>query len=146
MSSRSVSAIAIVPRFVASAILMVLTLALACSVAQAQTASANLSGVVEDQNGAVVPGANVSAVNPATTLQRQTTTNDQGYFTIPLLPPGTYVIRIEAQGFTPLETRDVILNVGDQKALRIQLKAGNISEQVQIINEAPLINESTAVA
>ncbi len=119
MSSRSVSAIAIVPRFVASAILMVLTLALACSVAQAQTASANLSGVVEDQNGAVVPGANVSAVNPATTLQRQTTTNDQGYFTIPLLPPGTYVIRIEAQGFTPLETRDVILNVGDQKALRI---------------------------
>ncbi|HLA09438.1 MAG TPA: TonB-dependent receptor [Pyrinomonadaceae bacterium] len=113
--------------------------------AEAQSATATLSGVVEDQNGAVIPGANVTVVNSGTTLQRQSKTSDDGYFTIPLLPPGTYVVRVEAQGFTPLETRDVVLNVGDQKSLQIQLKAGSITEMVQVVSEAPLINESPAV-
>ena len=111
-----------------------------------QSASATLSGTVEDQKGAVVPGVAVSAVNVGTALKRTTTTNEEGTFVIPLLPPGTYTIRAEAQGFAPAETRDVVLNVGDQKSLRIELKAGSITEMVQVTGDAPLINESPAVA
>ena len=109
-----------------------------------QSASANLSGSVVDQNGAVVPGATVKVSNTATGLQRQVTTNDEGFFTVPLLPPTTYTVRVERQGFAPVEAI-VVLNVGDQKALQIQLKAGDVNATVQVTTDAPLINESPAV-
>src|SRR5260370_17645341 len=53
----------------------------------AQSATATLSGAVVDQNGAVVPSADITIINTATGLQRQTTTNDAGEFPVPLLPP-----------------------------------------------------------
>ncbi len=111
-----------------------------------QSASATLSGTVEDQNGAVVPGATVTAENKGTGLKRQAITNGEGYFTIPLLPPSIYSVTAQAQGFSPVQVSNVVLNVGDQKALRIQLKAGDINATVQVINDAPLINESPAVS
>ncbi len=111
----------------------------------AQTATATLSGTVEDQNGAVIPNASVSVADPAKGIKRQATTNGQGYFTVPLLPPSTYTVTVENQGFAPVQIQNVVLNVGDQKALQIQLKAGDINATVQVTNEAPLINESPAV-
>src|SRR5713226_9798485 len=111
----------------------------------AQSASATLSGTVEDQNRAVVPGATVTAENKATGLKRQATTNGEGYFTIPLLPPSAYSVTAQAQGFSPVQVSNVVLNVGDRKALQIQLKAGDINATVQVVNDAPLINESPAV-
>src|SRR6266404_2795080 len=110
-----------------------------------QSTSATLSGTVEDANGAVVPGTTVTATNVATTLQRQAVTNTQGSFTLPLLPPGAYTLRAEHDGFAPVQVENVILNVGDQKALQIQLNAGDINATVQVVNDAQLINESPAV-
>lgn len=112
----------------------------------AQTATATLSGTVVDQNGAVVPGTDVTIINTGTGLQRQVTTNDEGYFTVPLLPPSTYSVRAQHTGFSPVEIQNVVLNVGDQKALKIELKAGDVNATVQVTSEAPLINESPAVA
>ena len=114
--------------------------------AYAQSSNATLSCIVEDANGAVVPGAKVTVTNAATGLQRMGTTNEQGSLTVPLLPPSTYTVSVEAQGFAPAEVRNVVLNVGDQRALQIQLKAGNVSEMVQVNVDAPLINESPAVS
>ncbi len=115
------------------------------AVARGQSATATLSGTVEDQNGAVIPNASVAAINVGTALQRDTTTDSGGNYTFPLLPPGTYIVRVQAQGFATVENRNVVLNVGDQRALRIQLKAGNITEMIQVNADAPLINESPAV-
>ncbi len=110
-----------------------------------QSATATLSGTVTDQNGAVVPGATITLVNNGTTLQRQATTSESGGFTIPLLPPGTYILNAQRDGFAPVRVENVVLNVSDQKSLQIQLKAGNINEQVQVTSDASLINESPAV-
>ena len=110
-----------------------------------QSATATLSGTIADQNGALIPGATVMAVNTATNLQRETTTTSTGKYTFPLLPPGTYIVRVQAQGFTPVENRNVVLNIGDQKALQIQLTAGDVNATVQVTNEESLINESPAV-
>src|SRR5260370_13728824 len=110
-----------------------------------QNATATLSGTVTDQNGAVVPGVSITVLNLSTALKRQATTTEQGYFTIPLLPPGTYSVKGQGQGFTPIEVQNVVLNVGDRKSLQIQLKAGDISATVQVVNDALLINESPAV-
>src|ERR1051325_9383800 len=94
---------------------------------QAQAASATLSGTVQDENGAVVPNAEITVFNPATALRRQTESSGEGYFTVVLLPPGTYTITARRTGFAPVEVREIVLNVGDNKALTIQLKAGDVN-------------------
>src|SRR5262245_4836358 len=88
-----------------------------------QSATATLSGTVEDQTGAVVPGASVTVLNAATSQERQATTNDQGYFTISLLQPGNYIVTARRDGFAAVQFKNIVLNVGDQKALKIALKA-----------------------
>jgi hypothetical protein len=113
--------------------------------ARSQSVSATLSGTVIDQNGAVVPGVEITVINPGTGLQWQTTTNDQGNFVVPLLPPSTYTVRAQRDGFAPVQVNQVILNVGDNKALKIELRVGKVNEMVQINADAPLINESPAV-
>ncbi|HEY6242465.1 MAG TPA: carboxypeptidase regulatory-like domain-containing protein [Pyrinomonadaceae bacterium] len=110
-----------------------------------QAATATLSGTALDQAGAVIPNANVSAVNTATSARRQATTNEQGYFTFPLLPPATYRIRVERDGFAPVEVPDVVLNVGDNKALQIQLKAGDVNAQVTIDSDAETVRTDGSV-
>src|SRR6266536_6002292 len=115
------------------------------TVAHAQSASATLSGTVADENGAVVPSANVMVINVATGLQRNVTTNDQGGFTVPLLQPSTYTVRVERTGFAPVEVREVVLNVGDQKALNIQLKAGDVNATVTVDSNAETIKTDGAV-
>jgi hypothetical protein len=112
----------------------------------AQSAAATLSGTVEDEKGAVIAGVDVTITNVGTALQRRAKTNGDGYFTIPLLPPGTYSLRAEREGFAPVETRNIILNVNDQRAMHIQLKVGAIGTTVNVVNEASLIDESPAVA
>ena len=115
--------------------------------AQCQSTTATLSGTVQDERGAVIPGASVIVINTGTRLERRATTNGEGYFVITLLPPSSYVVRVENQGFAPVEVQNVVLNVGDQKALQIQLKAGNINEAVTIQEGTPLLNtESAAVS
>jgi len=128
--------------------LAVLTLFALCALpyaAHAQSSAANLSGTVVDQNGAIVPGANVTVSNAGTGLQRQIITNDAGYFAVPLLPPSTYTVRVERQGFAPLEVQNVVLNVGDQKALQIQLKAGDVNATVTVDSNAETVRTDGSV-
>src|SRR5258708_3363139 len=100
--------------------------------AAGQSTTATLSGTVEDEKGAVIPGANVTVINSATGLLRETTTNGAGYFVVPLLSPSSYKVRVERTGFAVVEVPSVVLNIGDQKALQIRLKAGDINAAVTI--------------
>ena len=131
------------PLFFASLTLIV-ALCLPCA-ALGQSSTATLSGSVVDANGAVVPGAKVTVTNPATGLQREAVTDERGVFTVPLLPPSTYTISVEAQGFAPAEVKGVVLNVGDQRSLKVELKVGQLGATVDVKSDAPLINESPAV-
>lgn len=126
-------------------LLVVVGLVVQAPSARGQSATATLTGTVEDPNGAAVPGATVTVENPATGLQRQTTTSSAGYFTFPPLPPSTYTVRAEGQGFAPLEITNVVLNVGDQKTLQIQLKIAGPGVTVQVTNEAELVKTDAAV-
>lgn len=112
---------------------------------RAQSTSATLSGTVQDENGAVVPSAEITVFNPATALRRQVETSDEGFFTVVLLPPGTYTITARRSGFAPVEIRNVVLNVGDQKSLQIQLKAGDVNAQVTIDSTAEAITTDGSV-
>ncbi|HEX9425264.1 MAG TPA: TonB-dependent receptor [Pyrinomonadaceae bacterium] len=111
----------------------------------AQSTSATLSGTVTDPNSAAVVGAQVTVTNNGTGLKRQATTSGSGAFTIPLLPPSTYTVLVENQGFTPAEIKDVVLNVNANVSLNIELKVGAVGATVDVKSEAPLINESPTV-
>jgi outer membrane receptor protein involved in Fe transport len=112
--------------------------------ARAQSATATLSGIVIDQNGAVVPNAKVEVLNPSQGVRRNATTNDDGTFTVQLLQPGTYTLKIEGTGFAPSEISNLVLNVNDMIKVNVYLKIGNISQTVEIVDPAS-VNESAAV-
>jgi hypothetical protein len=129
------------------ALLISLDLDVTSLIAYSQSATATLNGSIEDENGAVVPGTNITVQNTATSLERQATTNSEGSFTVPLLPPGNYTVMARRDGFTPAEIRGVVLNVGDQRSLQIQLKVGQIGGETVNINSDPsLLNENPAVS
>src|SRR5678815_2960852 len=112
----------------------------------AQGATATLSGVVIDQTGAVIPGANIAVISIAQGFQRTTAANNEGIFVVPLLPPGNYTVKAEHDGFTPAEFRDVVLNVNDQRTIKISLKVGSVANQtVDVLDSPTLIDESPAV-
>lgn len=112
----------------------------------AQTVTATVSGTIVDQTGSVVPGVRVTLMNESTSLRRETATNDSGYFTVSLLPPGTYTLTGIRGGFRAVVINNIVLNVGDVRAVKIDLKVGDVNETVDITAQASLTNESTAVA
>lgn len=135
-------------RFAISAIGLLLFIALqaSASIVYAQGATATLSGTVTDQNDAVVPGVSVAVISITQGFQRGTTTNGEGTFVVPLLPPGTYTVKAEREGFTTAEVRDVVLNVNDQKTINIPLRVGSLSNQsVDVLPTPPLLEQTPAI-
>lgn len=68
--------------------------------AQSST-TGRIAGTVKDENGAHVVSAEVTITSNTTAAERRVTTNDQGNYSVPLLSPGTYLVRITASGFAP---------------------------------------------
>ncbi|HEX3094422.1 MAG TPA: carboxypeptidase-like regulatory domain-containing protein, partial [Candidatus Angelobacter sp.] len=110
------------------------------TLANAQSAaSAQISGTVVDPQGAVVPGAKVTATNSATGVQRSVNTTSTGNYTIPNLQPGTYDVKVEAKGFAQASSKGFKLNVGDQPTLNFNMALAGSSQTVEVTAEAPLI-------
>ena len=68
-----------------------------------------------------------------------------GQFTVPLLPPSTYLVTVDRGGFAPYEVQNVVLNSNDQKTLNLSLKVSNVNGTVTITTEAPLIDQNPTV-
>jgi hypothetical protein len=113
--------------------------------AYAQSATATLSGVVEDESGSVIAGAEVVVLNPSTMQERRTTTNRDGYFTVTFLQPANYTVKAKQDGFAPAEITNVVLNVNDQLALRVRLRVANVGETISVVGEASTIRTDAAV-
>jgi hypothetical protein len=111
----------------------------------AQSATATLTGTITDESGAVVAGATVTITDSAKQVERQVTTNSDGFFILPQLPPSQYKLKVQRSGFATAELPNVLLNVGDQSSLRIQLKVAQVGETVTI-TDANLVSESPTVA
>jgi hypothetical protein len=137
------------PRFLKSFAKLGVFIALAFlvnpSIIFSQATTATLTGVVVDSNGAVVPNVTITVLNPATALERTVTTNDDGYYSVPLLPAATYSITARREGFAPVEIKDLVLNVGDQRALRIELRIGQVTEAVEVTSEGSLVDVNPSV-
>ncbi len=111
----------------------------------AQSATATLTGIVTDEQSAVIAGATVTVTDIAKAVDRKTTTNNDGLFVVPQLPPSRYKIKIVQSGFAATEYAALVLNVGEQANLKVQLKVAQIGEVVTI-NDASIVGDSPTVA
>jgi hypothetical protein len=98
----------------------------------AQSQFATLSGTVVDSSGAVVSGANVTLTLSASGETRKTLTNQDGFFSASTLPAGTYDVTVEMQGFQSWHGRNIVLNGADSRNIKIEVKVGAVSEQVEV--------------
>lgn len=112
---------------------------------QAQTNTATLSGTVVNEKDEVMPGVSVSVLHEATGFFRHLTSDELGYFTVPLLPPGTYRVRLEFPSFATAEVRNVVLNVNDRRVLKITLKVASVNETVTVYADSIALQESSSV-
>jgi hypothetical protein len=101
--------------------------------------TAQLSGVVTDPSGARIANANVTVLNKDTGITRQTDSNADGYYAVPLLQVGNYMVTVKAAGFATQVQSNVTLDVGQQQVLNFSLKVGNITQTVQVTEEAPVV-------
>jgi hypothetical protein len=110
------------------------TIALSASLsiaAQAQSYTGSITGIVTDQNGAIVANANVSLTSVETGLTRSATSDSEGAYFFTSLPPGSYNLRVSATGFSTREIR-AQLTVSQQLRLDAQLKVGGTVEIMDI--------------
>ena len=110
---------------------------------QGETTSA-IVGQVRDTTNAVVPGATVTIANPETGLRRSAKTDEAGRFNFPQLKPGTYSVKVEAQGFEPRQNDNVVSGLGQKQTVDFTLKVARSNETVEVSSEAPLINPEDA--
>ena len=107
--------------------------------AQGETTSA-IVGRVTDGTSAAIPGATVSVTNRATALQRNAKTDNEGRFNFPQLQPGTYSVRVEAEGFDAQHTDNLISGLGEKQTVDFTLKVARSNQTVEVTSAAPLIN------
>jgi len=111
----------------------------------AQTSRGVVSGTVTDVNGAVIPGAEVKLTNTATSVERATTTNGEGFFRFDAVDLGNYSVKITAQGFGAVINNNITVNANQTSSIDTQLTAGSqevtvdvVAESEQLQTEAPV--------
>lgn len=126
-------------------LLQVSVLSIFCaSLAFAQTAE--ITGRVSDPSGGVIPQASVKVTNVDNGTSRTSASNDQGYFTVSALIPGSYEVRVEKDGFKPIARTGIRLNVDDKTRIDFALQVGNVHETVEVsANAVQLESESSTL-
>jgi Carboxypeptidase regulatory-like domain/TonB dependent receptor len=108
--------------------------------------TAQISGTVKDQTGAVVAGAQVTATQTDTGLKRTATTDASGLYVLPDLPIGAYQLEVAAAGFRTYVQTGILLQVADKVAINPALSLGQVSDQIQVAaNAAQVETSETAV-
>jgi outer membrane receptor protein involved in Fe transport len=112
--------------------------------AQSQATTAEINGRVVDAQGGVLPGVTVTATSEATGYTRTTVTNEEGFFALPLLPPGRYELLVELPGFGNAR-RVVPLTVGATVTVNQTLQLAAVQETITVEARSPLVETSATV-
>src|SRR3989441_6780905 len=114
----------------------------AAATAQARLTGADVQGTVRDESGAVLPGVTITTTNLETGLVRTGLTAGEGRYVIPALPPGTYKISAELQGFATVTRQGVVLVLGQLATADFGLKVAGGHEEVTITAEGAVVDPS----
>ncbi len=127
-------------RLVSSAVILPFVVVLGAEATAAQVVGGGIRGTIKDAQGAVLPGASISVRNVGTGATYEQTSDAQGHFQVPALPPGEYEVHISLTGFRPLVHRGIRLAVGQVAVLDTALELGVIAEEVQVRGDSVSIN------
>jgi hypothetical protein len=120
-----------------------LAVTLAGVTAWSQATTAQISGTIKDQSGAVLPGVEITATQTATGGKRSTVSNETGNYALPSLPVGPYTLEASLPGFRSYVQTGIVLQVDASPVINVVLQVGQTSEQVEVQADAALVESRT---
>ena len=106
--------------------------------------SASIEGLITDQNGALIRGAEITISDPAIGVMRQAITDDSGLYQIPALPIGDYRLEVRARGFQTRIRERIRIEVARRLTQDFQLQVGDVSQEVTVTTSpSDLIDSAT---
>src|SRR5262249_47007991 len=101
--------------------------------------TAQISGAIRDQSGAVLPGGEVTATQTQTGITRTAVTNETGAYIMANLPLGPYHLEAALAGFRSFVQNGVVLEVNGNVVINVALEVGQVTEQVEVQANASLV-------
>lgn len=117
---------------------------MSCLPALGQTTSGQITGSVQDQTGANIPGAEVLIHNLDTAQENHTVSTNEGVYLLPQLPPGNYTVTISKQGFSTLDRTNVRLDANQSATIDASLHLSSTNEVVTVSAASPILNTTSA--
>ena len=131
-------------KYLQAILFCLLAVALIAQSAWSQASTANVSGTVRDQTGAVIPRASVSLTNKNTNTVSKTTTNEVGYYLFPGTVPGSYTLVVEASGMQKFECA-LTVQVQQNAVVDVTLKVGQTAAEVTVADVTPIVQTDSPV-
>src|SRR5438093_8463118 len=116
-----------------------LVVALAGAAAWAQATTAQVSGTVKDQSGAVLPGVEITVTQTATGAKRTAVSNETGNYVLASLPLGPYMLEASLPGFKSYVQTGIVLQVNDNPNINVVLQIGQVTDEVEVRANASLV-------
>src|SRR5258706_5493484 len=135
-----------VERFFKRFALAVFASILFAPVGHCQIDTATISGVITDQSGAVVAGAEVRVTSTDTNVSAVGTSNQSGVYVVTGLKPGRYNLQVRKDGFNQIELTELTLNVQDDVSRNFTLRVGSTSESISVEGNAEAVETSGSVS
>ncbi len=123
---------------------VVIGFCLLTGLANAQSASSTINGLVVDNTGGVVPEAQVTITNQGTAAKIETQTNTQGAFSMTGLPSGTYDVTIVKEGFNRYTEKDIFVGPTVVRSVNASLTVGSVSTAVTVEASAAQVQTTTS--
>ncbi len=123
---------------------VILVLYLVCGAGlRAQQSRGSFTGTVSDTSGGVIPGVVVTATEVDTGISQNSVTQEDGSYTIPLLPPGRYQLSAQKAGFEKTTQGIIVLAVDAHPRIDFQLQVGSQATTVEVQSSAPVLDTQT---
>ena len=116
-----------------------LGIAVVAPTAGAQSTTAQISGTIKDQSGAVLPGVEVTVTQTATGAKRTAVSNETGNYVLASLPLGPYMLEAALPGFKSYVQSGIVLQVDASPTINIVLEVGQVTDQVEVQSNAALV-------
>src|SRR5213594_4830698 len=123
-----------------------LGIAVVAPTAGAQSTTAQISGTIKDQSGAVLPGVEVTITQTATGAKRTAVSNETGNYVLASLPLGPYMLEAGLPGFKTYVQTGIVLQVDASPTINVVLQIGQVSDQVEVqANASQVETRTTAI-
>ncbi|PYQ11559.1 MAG: hypothetical protein DMF80_21375 [Acidobacteria bacterium] len=128
-----------------AALALFAALAAASVFPQSQATTGQITGRAVDSQGGALPAVKVTVSNPATGFSRSVTTNAEGLYSLPLLPPGNYEMSAELNGFQTVRRTQIVVTVGSNVNMDLHLGVAGVAEAVTVEGAGAQVETGTDI-